>query len=221
MQPALIFDMDGTMVDNMMTHHRGWQRTLKKYGLDFTLEQVIEHCHGKNIEIIERLFPGKYTLEEREEISFEKESGYREIFLQELRLVDGLDALLETAYKNNIPMGIGTAAPKANVDFVLDNLNIRHYFQVVVHADDVTKGKPEPEVFFKVADQLNVPYQHCLVFEDSPTGARTALNAGMKAVILTTTHKEEEFAAIPSVMLCVPDFTSIDILSLLENLHQT
>lgn len=220
MQQALIFDMDGTMVDNMMTHHRGWQRTLKRYGLDFTLEQVVEHCHGKNTEIIERLFPGKYTFEEREAISFEKESGYREIFLQELKLVDGLPALLETAFIHNIPMGIGTAAPKANVDFVLDNLNIRHYFQAIVHADDVTKGKPEPEVFFKVADQLHVPYEHCLVFEDSPTGARTALNAGMKAVILTTTHKEEEFKTIPSVIRCVPDFTQIDILSLLENLHQ-
>ncbi|HPI05656.1 MAG TPA: HAD family phosphatase [Saprospiraceae bacterium] len=220
MQQALIFDMDGTMVDNMMTHHHGWQKTLKQYGLDFTLEQVMEHCHGKNIEIIERLFPGKYSREERERISFEKESGYRDIFLPELKLVNGLPELLETARKSGIPMGIGTAAPKANVDFVLDNLNIRSYFQAVVHADDVDKGKPDPGVFFKVADLLHVPYGDCLVFEDSPTGAKTALNAGMKAIILTTTHQSYEFEGIASVMRCVPDYTHLDLLSILETINQ-
>ena len=77
---AIIFDMDGTMVDNMMTHHRGWQKTLAAYGLQLTMDDVMATCHGKNVEIIERLFPGQYSLAERERISFEKESGYREIF---------------------------------------------------------------------------------------------------------------------------------------------
>ncbi len=217
---ALIFDMDGTMVDNMMTHHRGWQKTLAAYGLNLPMEEVIATCHGKNVEIIERLFPGQYSLEERERISFEKESGYREIFLSELQLLKGLPELLETARKAGIPMGIGTAAPLANVDFVLDNLQIRHYFQAVIHADDVEKGKPEPDVFFKVADLLGVAYAECLVFEDSPTGARTALNAGMKAIILTTTHRAGEFADIASVLRCIPDYTGIDILTEIENLKQ-
>ncbi len=217
---ALIFDMDGTMVDNMMTHHRGWQKTLKRYGLELSLEEVIATCHGKNVEIIERLFPGKFSLEERERISFEKESGYREIFLPELKLVAGLQAVLETAFQAGIPMGIGTAAPRANVDFVLDNLHIRHFFKAIVDANDVDKGKPDPGVFFKVADQLGVPYPDCLVFEDSPTGAKTALNAGMKAIILTTTHQAHEFESIPSVLRCVPDYTRIEILSTLENLKQ-
>lgn len=215
---ALIFDMDGTMVDNMMTHHRGWRKTLADYGLFLTLEEVVATCHGKNVEILERLFPGKYSLEERERISFEKESSYREIFLSELQLLPGLTELLETARKARIPMGIGTAAPKENVDFVLDNLNIRHYFQAVIHADLVEKGKPDPEVFYKVADQLGVNYADCLVFEDSPTGAKTALNAGMKTIILTTTHRAAEFADISSVLRCVPDYTGIDILKELEEI---
>lgn len=211
MKKALIFDMDGTMVDNMMTHHRGWQKTLALYGLHLTLEEVVATCHGKNVEIIERLFPGKYSLGERERISFEKESGYRSIFLPELKLIAGLPELLEAARKAGIPMGIGTAAPQANVDFVLDNLNIRHYFQAVIHADDVEKGKPDPEVFFKVADRLGMPYGQCLVFEDSPTGAKTAWNAGMKAIILTTTHYAEEFAEIPSVVQCVPNYKELNL----------
>jgi beta-phosphoglucomutase len=211
--------MDGTMVDNMMLHHRCWQKTLAGYGLVMTLEEVMAKCHGKNIEIIERLFPGKYTLDERERISFEKESVYREIFLPDLKLVNGLPELLETARDAGIPMGIGTAAPAANVNFVLDNLNIRHYFGTVVDADGVDKGKPEPDVFFKVADQLEVAYEDCLVFEDSPTGARTALNAGMPAIILTTTHQEPEFDDIRSVLRCVPDYTHLDILHILKQFN--
>ncbi|MCC7465203.1 MAG: HAD family phosphatase [Saprospiraceae bacterium] len=207
---AFIFDMDGTMVDNMMTHHRGWQMTLAKYGLDFTLEEVKATCHGKNVEIIERLFPGM-SREESERISAEKEAWYRSIFLPELKLLPGLPEFLEAAHTAGIPMGIGTAAPKENVDFVLDQLRIRHYFRAVVHAEDVAKGKPEPEVFFKVADQLGVPYAQCLVFEDSPTGAKTALNAGMKAIILTTTHHPEEFDGIPSVLRCVSDFRRLTV----------
>jgi beta-phosphoglucomutase len=218
---AIIFDMDGTMVDNMMLHHRCWQKTLTRYGLDMTLEEVVATCHGKNIEIIERLFPGKYTLAEREQISFEKESEYREIFLPQLKLVDGLPELLETAKSAGIPMGIGTAAPAGNVNFVLDNLRIRHYFSSVVDADGVDKGKPEPDVFFKVADELGVPYGGCLVFEDSPTGARTAKNAGMKAIILTTTHGASEFADISSVVQCIPDYNQIDILQIMHQLQQS
>ncbi|HLP92469.1 MAG TPA: HAD-IA family hydrolase [Saprospiraceae bacterium] len=208
---AFIFDMDGTMVDNMMTHHKGWQMTLAKYGLDFTMEEVKATCHGKNVEIIERLFPGKYTREESERISAEKEAWYRSIFLPDLKLLPGLQEFLQSAHEAGIPMGIGTAAPKENVDFVLDHLNIRHFFKAVIHAEDVTKGKPEPEVFFKVADQMGVPHAQCLVFEDSPTGAKTALNAGMKAIILTTTHREEEFAGIESVLRFVPDFRGLGL----------
>lgn len=215
---ALIFDMDGTMVDNMMTHHKGWQRTLAAYGLELTMEEVKATCHGKNTEIIERLFPGKYNPAERERISSEKEDWYRSIFLPELKLLPGLPELLETAHQNGIPMGIGTAAPKENVDFVLDTLQIRSYFQAIVQADDVDKGKPDPSVFFMVADRLGVSYRDCLVFEDSPTGAKTALNAGMKAIILTTTHGAEEFADIHSVLRCVQDFTQVELLAELKRL---
>ncbi|MDJ1483783.1 HAD family phosphatase [Cytophagaceae bacterium YF14B1] len=208
---GLIFDMDGTMVDNMMVHHHAWQKKLAEVGLELTLDEVVANCHGKNDDILVRLFGDKYTFEERDRISSDKEARYREIFLSQLKLVEGLPELLEEAYQAGIPMGIGTAARFENVDYVLDNLNIRHYFKAVVVDRDVTNGKPDPEVFFKVADQMEVPYANCLVFEDSPTGAKTARNAGMKAIILTTTHKAEEFTSISSVMKCVDNYQSINL----------
>ncbi len=219
MNCALIFDMDGTMVDNMMVHHRAWQQKLAEIGLNLTLEEVIANCHGKNDEILQRLFGEKYNFEERDRISYEKEAVYREVFLKDLKLIDGLNDMLKTAFKMGIPMGIGTAARPENVDYVLDNLNIRHYFKAIVTSADVDKGKPDPSVFFMVADILGVKYSNCLVFEDSPTGAKTAVNAGMKAIILTTTHKAEEFSEFSSVLKCLPDYTSIDISEEMEALY--
>lgn len=201
--------MDGTMVDNMMVHHRAWQRKLSEIGLDLTLEEVKESIHGINEEIIERLFGDRFTPDDRRRIAGEKEAAYREIFLPELSLVPGLDAFLRAAQDLRIPMGIGTAAPRENVDFVLENLHLRRSFQAVVDAKVVSRGKPDPEVFLKVAELLALAPEECLVFEDSPTGAEAARRAGMPAIIIATTHAPEEFAAFENVVRIVHDFSAI------------
>jgi beta-phosphoglucomutase len=209
---ALIFDMDGTMIDNMMVHHRAWQQQLTIEGYNYSLSEIIKEFHGKNMEIIERIFGDKYTPEQRLRFSNDKETLYREIFRPDLKLIDGLHNLLSTAYEHEIPMGIGTAAQYANVNMVLDQLNIRNYFDVIVADVDVEKGKPNPEVFLKVAEKLGVIPENCLVFEDSPIGAKTAENAGMKAIILTTTHKAAEFETYTTLIKCITNYTEIDIM---------
>ncbi len=204
--------MDGTMIDNMLVHHRAWQIQMQKEGYSYALTEIIEHFHGKNLEILERLFGEKYTEVERLRISNDKEKLYREIYRPEQKLINGLQEILAIAYENEIPMGIGTAAQYANVNMVLDCLNIRNYFDAIVADVDVEKGKPDPEVFHKVAAKLGVSYEHCLVFEDSPIGAKTAQNAGMKAIMITSTHKSHEFAGNSSIIKCINDYTEIDIL---------
>ena len=97
-------------------------------------------------------------------------------------------------------MGIGTAAPQANVDFVLDNLELRDYFATVKHAGDVTKGKPDPEIYQLVAAGL----------EDSPTGAEAAHNAGSPVIVVTTTHKPAEFSHLPNVLAYIEDFNALE-----------
>jgi beta-phosphoglucomutase len=208
---SFIFDMDGTMVDNMMTHHHGWQVILKEYGLDLTLAEVMETCHGKNIEIIEKLFPNRFTLEERERISFEKESRYRAIFLPKLKLIKGLNAFLKKAQKLNTPLSIGTAAPPENVNFVLDNLKLRPFFKTIVNASDVNLGKPHPEVYEKAAAGIMTPLSNCLVFEDSPTGTLTAMNAGCPCVVILTTHKQEEFSAFSNIVKFIRNYNDITV----------
>ncbi|MCB0549590.1 MAG: HAD family phosphatase [Phaeodactylibacter sp.] len=208
---GIIFDMDGTMVDNMMTHHRAWQRKLAALGLDMPLEEVKEKIHGVNTEILERLFGNRFTLDERMQISQEKEAEYRKIFRRELRLLDGLPELLEELARHRIPMAIGSAAPPENVDFVLDELNLRHYFKGVFHAGSVSRGKPDPEIFEKAAESMGLPARDCLVFEDSPTGAEAARRAGSAAVILTTTHNESEFRQFPNIKKFLSDFSGVTV----------
>jgi beta-phosphoglucomutase family hydrolase len=206
---GVIFDLDGTMVDNMMIHHRAWQRKLAELGLDFTIEEVKEKVHGVNDEILIRLFRDRFNAEQRQQIADEKEAAYREIFLPEIKLIAGLPAFLEQLKEAGIPLAIGTAAPADNMNFVLDELQLRPYFRAAFHAGDVRQGKPHPEIFQKAAAALDLSADDCLVFEDSPTGIEAARRAGSKAVAITTTHLMAEFKHLPHVIRCVPNYVGM------------
>lgn len=106
-------------------------------------------------------------------------------------------------------MGIGTAAIPFNVDFALDNLHVREYFQSIITANDVVTSKPDPEVFLKAAAELGAVPADCIVFEDAPKGVEAAANAGMRAVVLTTMHTREEFAAYDNIIAFIADYTAI------------
>lgn len=213
---GLIFDMDGTMVDNMMIHHRAWQRKLSALGVEMTIDEVKEKIHGINEEIIKRMFGDRFNAEERKQIAWEKEAEYRSIFLPELKLIEGLAEFLEAAKAANIPMAIGTAAPPENANFVLDNLNLRHYFKGVFHSKSVTKGKPDPEIFEKAAASMGLLTSDCVIFEDSVTGAEAAKRANASAVIVTTTHSEEEFAHFDNVAVFIKDYTALKLETLIN-----
>lgn len=194
----------------MMVHHRAWQTKLRDHGLEMTLEEVRESIHGINDEILVRLFGDGMTSEQRKRFAYEKEEEYRNIFKSELQLIEGLPQFLVDLRENNIPMAIGSAAPPENVDFVLDNLNLRSYFTTVLHAGDVTKGKPDPEIYQRCAAGLQLSPSDCLVFEDSPTGAEAAIRAGCQLIVVTTTHTVNEFDRLAGVSAFVPDFRNID-----------
>jgi HAD superfamily hydrolase (TIGR01509 family) len=139
-------------------------------------------------------------------LSIEKEKRYQREYLPHLQLLPGLMEFLEAAHQRQIPMAIGSAAIPFNINFVLDNLKIRHYFSAIVSADDVTLSKPHPETFLKAAEQLHAAPADCLVFEDVPKGVEAARNAGMQTVVLTTTHQEAEFDALDNVLHFAADF---------------
>ena len=206
---AFIFDLNGTMIDDMPYHSSAWKDILNNdLGGNFSYEQVKQNMYGKNSELLVRMFgEGHFTDERMMELSFEKERRYQSAFLPELRLLPGLSEFIEKAYQQNIPMAIASAAIMFNIDFVLDNLNIRKYFYAIVSAEDVKISKPHPETFLKAAELLNVPPTDCLVFEDVPKGAEAAANAQMPCVVLTTTHQADEFSHLPNILNFSSDYT--------------
>jgi beta-phosphoglucomutase len=215
---AFIFDLNGTMINDMDYHTRGWLYLLNNVlGGNFSWDEVKPQMYGKNQEVLVRMFgAGKFTDEEMERLSLEKEKRYQVEFLPNLALLPGLTEFLEKAYQQDIPMAIGSAAIPFNIDFVLDNLNIRHYFKTIVSADDVTFSKPNAETFLKAAALLNVEPTDCLVFEDVPKGVEAAQNAGMEAVVLTTTHQPDEFEGLQNVLHFAGDFNDEFVQNLLS-----
>lgn len=205
---AFIFDLNGTMIHDMEFHSRAWRQILNDdLGGNFTWDEVKQNMYGKNHELLIRMFgPDRFTKAEMEALSIEKEKRYQKEYLPQLALLPGLMAFLQKAYQANIPMAIGSAAIPFNINFVLDNLNIRKYFKAIVSADEVEISKPHPETYLKVAEQLMIDPSACLVFEDVPKGAEAAKNAGMDCVILTTTHQQHEFDHLDNVLHFSPDF---------------
>jgi HAD superfamily hydrolase (TIGR01509 family) len=206
---AFIFDLNGTMINDMSFHLKAWFHTLNnELNAGLTMEEVRSHMYGKNEELLDRVFgKGHFSKAQADAISLEKEKRYQEEFWPHLELIAGLPAFLEKAAKKNILMAIGSAAIPFNINYILDNLSIRPYFKAIVSADDVVVSKPDPEVFLKAAAQLGILPASCLVFEDAPKGVEAALNAGMNAVALTTMHAREEFHNYPNIVRYIADYT--------------
>ena len=213
---AFLFDLNGTMIDDMAFHTEAWHDVLtRELGAKLSKEDVKKEMYGKNSELLIRVFgEGHFSEAEMDRISIGKETKYQETFRPHLKLIDGLNYFLEKAHQQKIKMAIGSAAIPFNIDFVLDGLSIRKYFPVAISADDVSHSKPDPETFVKGANQLEISPANCIVFEDNPKGVEAAVRGGMRSVVLTTMHTEEEFVGLSDILFFVKDYTDprLDIL---------
>lgn len=209
MKKAFIFDLNGTMIDDMSYHTKAWYDILNNdLKANLSWDEVKLQMYGKNQELLVRVFGSdKFTNEEMDVLSLEKEKRYQSAFKPYLQLITGLDDFIKKAHDEAIGLAIGSAAITCNVDFVLDGLSIREYFASVVCADDVDISKPHPETFLKAAEELGVDPANCVVFEDAPKGVEAAANAGMKTVVLTTMHSKEEFEEYENILMFIKDYT--------------
>ena len=205
---ALLFDLNGTMIDDMEYHNKAWYQILNDdLNADISYHEVKKQMYGKNDELLKRVFGADYfTQEQLDKISIKKEKIYQQDYAKDLSLIKGLDHFLIKAEKSGILMAIGSAAIPFNIDFVLDGLNIRSYFKAIVSANDVETSKPNPETFLKGAEALGVQPEDCLVLEDAPKGVEAALRANMKCIVLSTAHGAEEFANYSNVLKIVSDY---------------
>ncbi|RYG10650.1 MAG: HAD family phosphatase [Chitinophagaceae bacterium] len=205
---AFLFDLNGTMIDDMEFHATAWASILNDdLGAGLSYADVKREMYGKNSELLHRIFgENHFTVERENELSIEKENRYQRDYKEHLRLIDGLDSFLEKASQQQIKMAIGSAAIPFNINFVLDNLDLHAYFGAIVSADDVATSKPNPETFLKCAQLLNVNPADCVVFEDAPKGVEAAENANIPCIVLTTMHEKEEFANYKNIVAFVKDY---------------
>lgn len=209
---AFIFDLNGTIIDDMNFHVKAWSQLLNgelNANMDYTA--VKAQMYGKNSELLVRVFgAGHFSDEEMDMLSIKKETIYQSIYKPHLQLIEGLGNFLHQAWDLGIPMAIGSAAIMFNINFILDNLGIRKYFGALVSADHVQLSKPDPETFLKGAEILGVAPADCIVFEDAPKGVETAMNAGMKVVvILSALHQKEEFESFDNIICFIKSYDEI------------
>jgi beta-phosphoglucomutase len=203
---ALIFDMDGVIVDSNAMHRESWVAFNRRYGLE-TTEEMHQFMYGKrNDQIVRGFYGDGITAEEVGARGRAKERLYREMIAgrTEEMLVPGLRAFLER--HRDLPMGVGSNAEPENVAFVLDEAGLRPFFRAVVDGHQVHHPKPHPEVYLRVAELLETEPANCVVFEDSHSGAAAALAAGMRVIGLCTT-----FANLPGAVFTIDNFLNGDL----------
>ena len=212
---AIIFDMDGTLMNNTPYHYKAWQILFKKYNRNLTFNQYKKDISGRtSVEIFQTFFGKEMTTEEITKCASEKNLLYRQLYKPHIKPVDGLLTLLNEIYKAAITMYVATSGTPQNVRFMFENIPIEKYFSRVIDASEVTHGKPAPDIFLKAASYVNAAPAKCIVFEDSVNGIAAARAAGMKVIGVATTESKKALQHTDAV---IENYTQIN-LSALENL---
>ena len=212
---AFIFDMDGTIVDNMAFHTSSWITFFERRGQNIDADKFFRDTAGRQGHEIIRAYLGEHLVDEEVRVlNDEKETVYRELYEPHRKTISGFDELIARATLDGVKLAVASAAPNGNIVFTLDGLDLRRHFDAVVCAADVPRGKPHPDVFLAAAERCGVAPEHCIVFEDAPLGVEAARRAGMRAVVLTTTLPAEAFADFDNVIHIASDFSELTVAEL-------
>ena len=205
-----IFDMDGTLIDNTPYHFKSWQALFKKHDLGtLTLQTYRTEISGVPIiETLRRLFSDKYDEAGLHALLEEKEGYYREIYAPFLAPINGLENFLTSLKDAGIKMAMASSATMEDIDFILNKIPIRGDFEAIIDGSRVSKGKPNPQIFLKAAEELKARPEDCVVFEDSLAGIKAANAAGMKVVGITTGHTADQLQ--PSGLI-INDYTELTV----------
>jgi beta-phosphoglucomutase-like phosphatase (HAD superfamily) len=216
---ALIFDMDGTMIDSMGCHAQSWIEFTRRHGIHVDVADLLRRTTGRTgAECMTELFARPIPREEALLLIAEKESIYRDLFAPVFREVPGFTEFASQALRIGLKVGVGTAGDQHNIAFAMAHLKLPFTPHALVGGDEGFPGKPEPEIFLEAARRMAIHPSACIVFEDAPFGIEAARRAGMQAVALCTSHTPPELAG-PHVLWAAPDFNTLISTGFLENLN--
>ena len=217
MLKAIIFDLDGTLVDSLPYHHESWRIFFKNNNIeenDFN-EIYRNYKGGGTLELMSSVFGDTYTKDELEKMSDDKEVIFRDIYRSKIFPINGLRKFLDNLKKNNILLSIGSNAIRKNVLMTIKELGITNYFSSIICGDEVSKGKPDPEMYIKTLSNLKVNKNECIIFEDSIEGITAAKNANIKAIGVTSSQSSETLKSV-GAFKTIEDYTKISIDNILD-----
>ena len=216
---ALLFDLDGTLIDSMPHHHNAWVEWYARRGLPMNSGQFFAATAGRsNAEILLDLFP-QLSVDEHVAMADDKEAIYRELAAKSLALIAGAQAFVEQARAAHLKLAVCTASTLPNMALAFERFGLDRWVDTITSPADGLRGKPHPDIFLEAARRLGVAPERCVVFEDAPLGVEAAHRAGMKAVALTTTLPAEAFAAFTNLIAIAPDFKRLALADL-QRVHQ-
>ena len=211
---AMLFDLDGTLIDSMPHHHDAWVLWHGKRGLPLDGDAFFTATAGRsNAEILGDMLPAASSAE-IDAMADEKEALYREIAARSLTLIDGAQAFVAQAREAGLRLAVCTASTPKNMALAFERFGIDGWVETVTSPADGLRGKPHPDIFVEAARRLGVSPAACLVFEDAPLGIEAARRAGMRAVALTTTLPAEAFTAFDNLIGIAADFNGLDLSAL-------
>jgi beta-phosphoglucomutase family hydrolase len=210
MKKAIIFDMDGVLVDNRDYHLEAFRILFARHGLSATYEQMLRSFGKVNQQIFDDTFgKGRFTPDEIAVLGAEKEEIYRELYNRNIAPAPGLVPLLEGLRARGVNMAVGSSGPRRNVEYVLERCRISGFFDAIADGDMIRRGKPDPEVFLLAAGLLGIDPSDCIVFEDAVVGIQAGKHAGMTVVAMSTTLPPEMLEGSGYDRL-IASFTEID-----------
>ncbi len=210
---AALFDLDGVLVDSSQFHYEGWVRLGEEVGFVMTPEFFRQTFGQRNDTIIKQLVPHA-TEEQIAQWSERKEALYREAARGRLKPLPGAVELIQGLKAAGVRCALASSTPRVNIAFAIEQLGLSDVFDAFVGAEDVTRGKPDPEVFLTAAQRVGVPPQNCVVFEDAVAGVIAAKRAGMKCIAVTTTNPRDALAGADWIVDSLKEVTVERVLNL-------
>lgn len=208
--------MDGVLADTEPFHFESWVNMAEEIGLEFTRDMFKQTFGQQSPTITRKLVGPEIDNNLVEKWANLKEQYYRKMVKNKLTPLPGVIRIINDLKSEGFKLAVGSSGPPENVDLLLTKLKIKEYFNVVITAAEVKKGKPEPDVFLMVANYLKINPKNCIVIEDAPVGIEAAKRAGMLSIALTTTHNKEELLDANLIVSDLSKISIIDIKKLLD-----